>query len=123
MASKPQLAVGLDAGSAATRCAICLFEDSRLKFLGHGEIDSIGWNKGRIADSQALTTCIQAAVQEAEAEAQVSVEGMVVGLGGSGIEGCNSRGVYEFGRPHEVTVEDTAYAVERTSRVRLEEDR
>ena len=123
MAAKPQFAVGLDAGSSATRCVISLLEDARLRFLGHGEIDSIGWSKGRIADSQALSTCIQAAVQQAEAEAQASVEGMVIGIGGSGVEGSNSRGVYEFGRPHEVTPDDMAYAVERTSRVRLEEDR
>ena len=123
MAAKPQFAVGLDAGSSATRCVICLLEDARLRFLGHGEIESIGWSKGRIADSQALSTCIQAAVQQAEAEAQASVEGMVIGIGGSGVEGSNSRGVYEFGRPHEVTPDDMAYAVERTSRVRLEEDR
>src|SRR5271166_4942502 len=123
MPSRPQLAVGLDAGSAGTRCVICLFEDSRLRFLGQGEIESIGWNKGRIGDPQALTACIQAAVQQAEAEAQASVEGMVVGIGGSGVEGSSTRGVYEFGRRHEVTPEDMAYAVERTSRVRLEEDR
>jgi cell division protein FtsA len=123
MPAKPQFAVGLDAGSSATRCVICLFEDSRLRFLGHGEIDSIGWSKGRIGDSQALSTCLQAAVQQAEAEAQAVVEGMVIGIGGSGVEGSNSRGVYEFGRPHEITVDDMAYAVERTSRVRLEEDR
>jgi cell division protein FtsA len=123
MPAKPQFAVGLDAGSSATRCVISLFEDGRLRFLGHGEIESIGWSKGRIGDSQALSTCIQAAVQQAEIEAQASVEGMVIGIGGSGIEGANTRGVYEFGRPHEVTADDMAYAVERTSRVRLEEDR
>jgi len=123
MPAKPQFAVGLDAGSSATRCVICLFEDGRLRFLGHGEIEPIGWSKGRIGDSQALSTCIQAAVQQAEIEAQASVEGMVIGIGGSGIEGANTRGVYEFGRPHEVTADDMAYAVERTSRVRLEEDR
>src|SRR5579864_4888107 len=100
MPAKPQFAVGLDAGSSATRCVICLFEDSRLRFLGHGEIDSIGWSKSRIGDSQALSTCLQAAVQQAEAEAQAVVEGMVIGIGGSGVEGSNSRGVYEFGRPH-----------------------
>ena len=123
MPNKPQFAVGLDAGSAATRCVICLLEDSRLRFLGHGEMESIGWSKGRIADPLTLTACIQAAVQQAEAEAQGSVEGMVIGIGGSGVEGANTRGVYEFGRPHEVTPDDMAYAVERTSRVRLEEDR
>ena len=123
MAPKPQFAVGLDAGSARTRCVICLLEESRLRFLGRGEIESIGWNKGRIADSKALSACIQAAVQQAEAEAGVSADAIVAGLGGSSIEGANSRGLYEFGRPRQVTADDMAYAIERTARVRLEDDR
>jgi len=123
MASKPQLAVGLDAGSARTRCVILLFEDTRLRLLGHGEIESIGWNKGRIADQQALSVCIQAAVQQAEAEAQASIDALVVGMGGASVEGVNSRGLYEFGRPRPITTDDMAYAVERTARIRLEDDR
>ena len=123
MATKPQFAIGLDAGSARTRCVIGLLEDSRLRYLGHGEIDSIGWNKSRIADPKALSACIQAAVQQAEAEAGVCADAIVAGLGGSSIEGSDSRGLYEFGRPRQVTPDDMVYAIERTARVRLEDDR
>ena len=52
-----------------------------------------------------------------------AVDLVVVGIGGSGVEGCNSRGIYEFGRPRPVTLDDMAYAVERSEQVRLEEDR
>ena len=41
----------------------------------------------------------------------------------SSVDGCNSRGIYEFGRPRPVTLDDMAYAVERGEHVRLEEDR
>jgi cell division protein FtsA len=123
MASKPQLAVGLDAGSASTRCVILQLEDAGLRFLGHGEIESIGWNKGRIADQPALSVCIQAAVQQAEAEAGMAADSLVAGIGGGSVEGVNSRGLYEFGRPRPITTDDMAYAVERTARIRLEDDR
>jgi cell division protein FtsA len=39
------------------------------------------------------------------------------------VKGAQSRGLYEFGRPHEVTLDDLATAVEMASEVRLERDR
>lgn len=122
MSAKPQYAVGLDAGSAHTRCVICLVENASIRFLGKGEIDSIGWAKGRIADPQAVSACIHSAVQQAEADAQVAVDSLVLGVGGSSVDGANHRGIYEFGRPREVTGDDLAYAADRAARVRLEND-
>jgi cell division protein FtsA len=123
MPDKRQIAVGLDAGSAYTRCMILSLEDGRLRFLGHGETRSSGWNRSRLADQQALTSCARAAVRQAQDEAHVLVDSMVVGIGGSGIDGHNSRGRYELGTPRPVTLEDMAYAVERNQLGRLEEDR
>ncbi len=117
------LAVGLDLGSAFTRCIILAMDDGRLRYLGHGEVASTGWNRSRLADQQALTSCVQAVVRRAEFEAKAVVDAMVVGMGGNGIDGHNIRGIYEFGRPRPVTLEDMAYAVERSELVRLEEDR
>ncbi len=94
-----------------------------MRYAGHSEIPSDGWSKGRLADQQAVTACVRAAVHEAEAQARVSVDTLVVGIGGSGVEGCNARGIYEFGRPRPITIDDMAYAVERSEQVRLEEDR
>jgi cell division protein FtsA len=123
MANKPQIAAAVDAGSSRTRAVLCLLEDSRLRFLGHGVIESIGWSKGRIADPRALAACMQAAIQQAEHEAGVSVEAVVAGIGGESVDGDNHHGLYEFGRPRVVSKEDMAYAVERAARVRLEDDR
>lgn len=123
MSSKRQVAVGVDAGSARTRCAICFLEGGRLRYAGHGETPSKGFTKGRITDQAALSESIRNAVQMAEQEAGVSVDGVVVGMGGSAVSGTNSRGLYEFGRPRDIEADDLGYAVERATHVRLEDDR
>lgn len=123
MSNPARYAVGLDIGSAQTRCMICLFEDGRMRYLGHAAVPSIGWSKGRISDQVGATDCVRAAITEAERRAQVSVESAVVGVGGSSIEGTNGRGLYEFGRPREIDPGDLNYAVELASKVRLHEDR
>ena len=102
---------------------VMALEDGRIRLLGFGESPSRGWVKGRLADHQALVESIREAVKEAERTGQVSVDEVVVGLGGTSVEGVHSRGVYEFGRPREVSNSDMAYAVELACRVRLEEDR
>ena len=120
---KSQLAVGLDAGSSRTRCVICDLDGDHIRYLAHGLAPAAGWSKGRVSDQEALAESIRAAVEDAERGAHVSVEGVTVGIGGAGVGGAQSRGVYEFGRPREVDVEDMAYAVKLASDVRLERDR
>jgi cell division protein FtsA len=123
MTSKTQLAVGLDAGSSRTRCIICALDGDQLRYLGHGLAPAAGWAKGRITDQEALAESIRAAVMDAERGAQVSVEAVTIGIGGTSVAGAQSRGLYEFGRPREVNAEDLAYAVKLASDVRLERDR
>jgi cell division protein FtsA len=123
MPSRTQLAVGLDAGSSRTRCIICALDGDHIRYLAHGLAPSAGWAKGRVADQVALAESIRAAVVDAERGAQVSVESVTVGVGGMGICGAQSRGLYEFGRPREVNADDMAYAVKLASEVRLERDR
>jgi cell division protein FtsA len=123
-----QLAVGVDAGSLWTRCVICGLEGDRIRYLSHGLAVSAGWTKGRVTDQDAVAASIRAAVEEAERGAreageEVSVDAVTIGVGGQDIDGGQSRGVYEFGRPREIDQEDLTYAVELASEVRLERDR
>lgn len=120
--SKQQLAVGLDAGAVSTRCVILQIGQGVLRYLGHGESESAGWMKGRLADPSAAQACIRSALEQAESVARVSVDTVVLGIG-SGVEGSNGRGLYEFGRPRRVTQDEIAYAVERAFKVRMEDDR
>ncbi|MBI1899415.1 MAG: cell division protein FtsA [Acidobacteria bacterium] len=121
--SDKRLAVGLDVGSARVRCTVCLLEDTHLRYLGHGEAESHGWVKGRISDQIAVSAGIRLAVEEAERRSGAAVGAAVVGVGGTTVEGTNSRGIYEFGRPREIDPGDLGYAVELASKVRLEEGR
>jgi cell division protein FtsA len=116
-------ATGLDAGSNFTRCVIGLLEDERLRVLGFGCVLSRGWAKSRIADQQAVSECILAAVEEAEAMAQTTIETVVAGIGGLTARGANSRGRMELGRPREVEQRDINRAMDRAMRIQLQEDR
>jgi cell division protein FtsA len=118
-----RFAVGLDVGSARTRCLICVLEEGIVRYLGHAESPAAGWAKGRLSDANALIDSIRSAVSEAEGHAQTSIDSVVVGIGGGTVEGVNARGLYEFGRPREIDPKDLQYAVDRASRVRLHEDR
>src|SRR5580698_1619426 len=123
MASRTQIAVGVDAGSSRTRCLICALEGDHIRYLSHGLAHGAGWAKGRVIDQDALADSIRAAVVDAERGAHVPVESATVGVGGIGISGAQGRGLYEFGRPREVDAEDMAFAVKRASQVLLEPDR
>src|SRR5580700_3895849 len=123
MASRTQLAVGVDAGSSRTRCLICALEGDHIRYLSHGLAHGAGWAKGRVIDQDALADSIRAAVVDAERGAHVPVESATIGVGGIGISGAQGRGLYEFGRPREVDAEDMAFAVKRASQVLLEPDR
>jgi cell division protein FtsA len=114
-------AVGLDAGSVWTRCVICRLEDNRLRLLGCGSAPSQGWVKGLIADQTAVSQSMLAALRQAEKNAQVSVEGAVVGVGAS-VRGAHCRGLYDLGRVRTVEQRDVNRAVERAKRVLLPKD-
>ncbi len=119
----PKYAVGLDVGSARVRCVICVIEDQRLRFLAASSVPSRGFHKGQVADLAAISQSIVAATKEAETRSRVLVDSVVLGLGGTMIESSQGRGVYEFGRPREITANDLAYAVELASRVQIQPGR
>ena len=123
MSEKTFSAVGLDLGSSRTRCVVCLVEDERLRFLGHGECASGGWVKSRIADQNAVTECVLEVLQQAERRAQVSVDRATVGFGGITVRGANSRSRIDLGRPREIEQRDVNRALDRAWKVQLRTDR
>ena len=122
MSSKKKLAAGLDLGSTSTRIVICALEEQSVRFLGYGEAPVTAWNKGRITDADALVNSIRYALHEAEESANVSLESVLVGVGGT-VAGVNSRGLYEFGRRREIETPDLRYAIELAARHRIEDER
>ena len=123
MAEKPIYGVGIDAGSAWTRCVIGVLEDSSLRLIGYGDAESYGWVKGRITDQGAVADAMLRAVRAAEQLAQMSAESATVGAGGATVRGANSRAAMDFGRQREIEQRDIKRSIERASRVQLQEDR
>ncbi len=122
MSSKKKLAAGLDLGTSATRIVICSLEEQSVRFIGHGESPVQAWSKGRINDPDALVSSIRFALHQAEERAGVSLESILLGVGGT-VSGVNSRGLYEFGRRREIDAGDLRYAIELAARLRIEDGR
>ena len=99
-------------------------EASQLRFLGFGEADSQGWNRGTIASLDQVVGSIQQAVTEAENAAGVPVESAIVGVGGPYIQGASGRGSLRLSsRARDVTQEDVWRVMEAVRPLRLPEDR
>jgi cell division protein FtsA len=122
MAAKPVYAAGLDA-SPHTRLVIYAFEEGRVRFLGAGAARSNGWVKGKIADQNAVAEAILAALREAESNAGVSIESIVVGIGGPMVRGANARGGLDLGYAREIGQREVNRAMDHASRVQWQADR
>lgn len=114
---------GLDAGSHRTRLVVTALEPRGVRFVGCATAEASGWVKGRIADQQAVADSVVAALHRVEEETGVSVEAVVAGMGGQTVRGANARGVVELEHVREIEQRDVRRAVDRASRVQLQEDR
>ncbi len=123
MPSKPLIAAGIDCGADHTRVVFLRLEEGRIHYAGHASGESRGWQRGRMADHRAVAESIRQTVEAAEQCSGLSAEGAVAGLGGGGIDGASTRGLYEFGRRRTITRDDLVYAIERASNLRLDNDR
>ncbi len=123
MSKKPQIAVGLDVGSAWTRVAVLSLENGNLRYLGHAATPSAGWHRGQIADQSAVAATIRQAMVEAESCSACQIGSAVVGVGGPAVRSQQGRGLYEFGHRRLIEKGDMVYAVELAARARLDEDR
>jgi cell division protein FtsA len=123
VSKKPQLAVGLDIGSAWTRVVVLSLVDNCLHYRGHSAVISRGWHRGQIADQSAVAETVRQAVQQAELSSGEQIGSVVVGVGGPSARSQQGRGLYEFGHRRPIERGDLVYAVELAARARLDEDR
>jgi cell division protein FtsA len=119
---KPFFAAGVDMGSSHTRCVLCRMDGSRVHFLGAGTTDSMGWDKSRIVDQQAVSRCVLQVVQQAEDMAGVQIETITAGIGGLTVRGANTRREAKFGRPREIEQADVNRVMKDALRVSLPEE-
>ena len=86
--------VGLDIGTSFTRAVIGEADDEgNVEIIGVAKKASTGLRKGIIVNIEATIACIKETIEEAEQKAGYEVFSCVTGIGGTQVEGLNSRGL------------------------------
>ena len=116
---------GLDIGTSK----ICVLigepaPDDTIKVLGFGESRSEGLGRGSIMNIERTISAIQQAIEEAESQAGIDVDSVVVGISGGHIKSMNSRGMTGVARSdREITRDDMRRAIEAAKAVAIPVDR
>lgn len=99
--------VGLDIGTTKV-CAIVGREDElgNIDILGIGRADSEGVNRGVITNIDRTVEAIQKAIAEAEAQANVNIRSVYVGIAGDHIRSMQFRNMITLNNPDMIITED-----------------
>jgi cell division protein FtsA len=122
------LVVGLDIGTTKV-CAIIgePTENGSLEITGVGTCESTGLRKGVVVNIESTLRSVAAAIEAAEMMSGREVHNAWTGIGGSHIDGINSRGVVAVtGKNHEtreIGPEDIARVLEAARAVAIPMDR
>ncbi|MFA6974094.1 MAG: cell division protein FtsA [Parcubacteria group bacterium] len=114
MASKGDIVVGIDIGSAQVRTVIVqsFAEEELPRVIGVGTAPSAGLRKGVIVDLEEAVKAVNESVESAERSSGVAVSSAVISLGGNHIISQSSKGVIAVGRADgEVTEDDIARVI------------
>ncbi len=120
--------VGLDIGTSKIRAVISEYtENGTLQIVGVGQSPSTGLRKGVVLNIEATLRAINAAIEAAELMSGRDVKSCITAVGGSQIEGLNSRGIVAVaGKKNtnrEITQEDMDRAIEAACAVLIPIDR
>ena len=123
MPDNKSVVVGLDLGSSHFRCLVAALESNNsLRYLGAASVPARGWQRGRVTDPQAVVESMHQVIREVEASSGITIENVVLGIGGPTVCGINSRGSRELWPPREIAQEDVNRAVERACGLHFRED-
>lgn len=117
--------VALDVGTSKV-CALIgePGPDQTVKVLGFSESKSDGLRKGVIVNIERTIAAIQQAIEEAENQAGIDANSVIVGISGGHIKSQNSRGMTGVGRhDKEISQDDVKRAIEAAKAVAIPIDR
>jgi cell division protein FtsA len=120
-----KLIVGLDIGTTKI-CSIIgeINENGAIDIIGVGKVQSRGLRKGVVINIESTVKSIISAVEAAEMMSGREVSEVFTGLGGSNIEGINSRGVVAVtGKGREIAQEDVDRVIEAAKAIMIPMDR
>lgn len=124
-----RIIVGLDIGTSVTRVAIGEYDEEtgKIQIAGTAAKKSEGLRNGVIVNIEDAKNVIKEAIEAAEQDAGISVESVVIAVGGSHIESRNSKGavaVKSSGKGNkEITPDDVKRVIESATAIPVPADR
>ena len=114
--------VGLDIGTTKILAVVGEITDKGLDIVGLGSSPSHGMRRGVVVNIDSTVESVKKAVEEAELQAGIEIDGVIAGIAGSHIKGFNSRGVIAI-RDREVTQGDIERVIDAAKAVAIPMDR
>lgn len=129
--TQPRLISGLDVGTTKVAAVIAQVDEfGRLALLGVGCAPSIGIRKGMVVNVKETVASIEAAVEEAENQADVKMDGVYVALSGEQVRSMNNAGVITVSRgesrmpsTQEIAEDDMERVLEQAKAITLPAER
>ncbi len=115
----------LDLGSTKTTClAASADEEGGIRVEGLAVTETKGVRRGVITDLEAAARSIDTAIRRVQAETKQEIGSVVVGVGGSHIEGINAQGfVPIYPRSRAITREDVLQVINHSRQIVIPPDR
>lgn len=122
---KPNLIVGLDVGTTKTVILVGEINDQgNLSIIGVGEQQTQGVRKGSITDLEAVTKCINLALEKAQQMSGFQVQDVYLAVSGSHLSSVNNKGVIAItNKSREVSLEDVDRVLQAAKVVAFPQDR
>jgi len=118
--SQRTLGAALDLGTARATCWIAERGDDGIRILGVGEVPSEGVRAGEVVDVRSAGGAVRAAIEEAEAQSGLAVQGVCASLSGAAITGTPGRAAEPVTREGQtITPAEVRRALERAGSVSL----
>lgn len=123
MASKNNVIAGLDIGSSKVTCFIAELDDFfNPRVVGYGQYASSGMKRGMIIDMDRTETAVREAVHQAEEMAGVTIDNVVLSLGGVHLSSHMTDGLVVLNN-HEISDDDILKVIDVARAKQLEGDR
>jgi cell division protein FtsA len=123
---KPKVTAGLDIGTSKV-CAIIATagdEPDNLNILGIGITESEGLNRGVVVNIEKTVNSIQKVIEQAEQQAGMKVDDVVVGIAGDHVESFQTKGIIGISNPNkEITNYDVDRVLEESRNIKIPAER
>ena len=123
---KPRITVGLDIGTSKVCALIASYDEDtdNLNILGIGITDSEGLNRGVVVNIDKTVKTIKKVIEQAEQQAGITIEEVVVGIAGDHIEAFQSRGIIGISNNNrEIVQEDVDRIIKESRNIKLPPER